>query len=865
MALLRSSRAEADLDREVAAHLALLEDDFVRRGMTADEARDAARRTLGGVDQTKERQRDERSFGWLEDLRRDLRYAARQLWRDRGVAAVGILSLALGIAAATAMFSAVDGVLLNPLPYRDVDRMVVMRWTDKTGRLNPMPMTPERFAEMLAAAAVEDGTLWEGSASASRRGDALDAILTGWLSPNAFRFFGIRAQLGRTFDGGIEQLTGELTPPVVLSERYWRRRFAGASDVVGQVLELDGVAHTVIGVVPTTFGWFDVDVFIPLPARAGPYGNYVKLKPGVSLDVASAELTAIMQQRARGNGLPTWQDLRVVLTELNEFETGRLRGAMTALAAAAGVLLLIGCANLSILLTSRGIARQQELAMRKALGASFNRLVRQLVTESLLSAGLAAALGVVLAYAFLPAVMAWLAVQRVQNGLIVTINGKVLLFAVGIAFVAGLAAGLWPSIHLSRDVQPPTRGEIGAARARRLHTLHVFGQVTLTVLLLAVSAAALQAYITLTRASLGYDPTNTTVFGFQLPRDRFTTWEERTAYYERLRAAVATIPGVTVAAVSLEVPPPVVSGRSGVTVDGVPLTTSTNAVMARVSSDYFAGVRMAMQRGRIWTPSEEARAAHVAVVNDAFVRAYLPGANPIGRRVELAGLDRRSPYTVAPPNYDKIVEVIGVVADARNVGLREEPLPAAFVPYTLLPRDGLRLVVRTANEASTLTNDVRRRVADVNRDQAMGTPTAMTTMLQISGWGRERAIALLFMACAGMALLLAGIGLYSVVSCAVAERRRELAVRMALGATAGGVVGAVLRTTATTVAGGLATGLALTVALNRPLMPWTDTPLWTSASLTLVILVFAAIGIIAVVVPARRAVALDPMVVLRGE
>lgn len=865
-AFIRFNRAERDLDREIGCHLALIEDDFVARGMTRDGARVAARRALGGIDQTKERHRDARSFTWLEDARRDLRYAARQLWRDRGVATVGILSLAIGIAAAATVYSAVDGVLLNPYPYDGVERTVTLRWTDKSGRLNPMPMNPDGFADMLTADAVESGVLWEVYSTATRQDGQVDSILAAWLSPNGFRFFGARPILGRLFDGDLTHVNTDPEQVVVLSARYWRERFGGAPDVLGRSLALDGTTYTIVGVMPPHIRLLDADVFIPLPPRAGPFMPFIKLKPGMSHDVAAAQLSAILQRRARANGAPQWRDMRVVVTPLRESATGHLSGVIFSLAAAVGVLFAIGCANLSILLTSRGIARRHELSMRKALGASSGRLVRQLLTESLLSSMIASGIGVGLAYLALPPLVAWVSVQAIPANVDITINGKVLGLAVAVAMLAGLASGLWPSLELARpNLTSANRGEVGGASDRRLHTLHVFAQVTLTVLLLAASAAALRTFITLTHASLGYEPSKTSILTVNLARGTFATWGERTAYYERLRTAMATIPGLESAAISLDTLPPVVSGRSGLTIDGVVMTTNGNIVMQRVSSGYFATLRIPLERGRMWDEDQDVEASHVAVVNEAFVRAYFADADPIGRRIDLGGLDRRSPYSLASPNYDRVVEVIGVIADSRNAGLRDPVMPAAFVPYTLLTWDYVRFIARAAIEPAALARAAQQRIAEVNGDQPLGSVTSMTERLRIAGWARQELAAMLFLACAGLGLLLAAVGLYCVVSCTVSERQRELAVRAALGASGSRIVGAVLWSTALTVMSGIVCGLILTVALDARLAHWTETSLWSLSSLAQAVIVLIVVGLVAIIIPTRRAIAVDPMTVLRGE
>lgn len=865
-AFVRSNRAERELTRELASHVALLEDEYRRQGMTADRARAAALKTLGGLDQAKERHRDERSVAWLEDLRRDLPYALRQLRREPATAVIGVLSLALGIGAVTPVVSTIETVVLSPYPYADVERLAVMEYTDRTGRVHPMATSIEGFSDLLKAHALEDGVLWEIYPTATGRDGERESITAGWLTPNAFRFFGVPPLVGTTFAGDIAHLTSGPEQPVVLSERYWRHRFGASPDVLGTSLELDGRSYTIVGVMPDRFRLFNGEIYIPIPPDTGPYFPFVRLKSGVTRDAAAAELSAIFQQRAQKNGRPNWRDLRVVLTDMREHATAHLTRVLGMLAAAVGLLLLIGCANLSILLMSRGIARRHELTMRQALGASNGRLFRQLLTESLLYATIAGVLGVAFAYALLPVIVYLMPSDVMPQDVQMAINAKVLAFTVLVAILSGVLAGLSPSLHFSRPrLNPTSRGEVVGTRERRLHSLHVLGQVAVTVLLLAGSAAALRTFVSLTRAELGYDPTNTVSVHFMLARGAFPTWAERNAYYERIRAAVATVPGVTAVAIALQGLPPRAPGRTGIEIVGGTTPTLENVVMERVSDEYFSTLRIPLARGRIWTPSEAAAAVHVAVVNETMARSYWPNESPLGKRIDVKALRKYASYETEPPNHSQIVEVIGVVRDARNNGLRDAALPAVYVPYTLLTWDAVTFLVRGRGAPSAIIRAAEQRIAEINPSQPVNKSQTMDERLRSEGWARQQFVASLFLLCAGTALFLAAIGLYSVVACAVSERRRELAVRVALGASRGRVVGAVLRTTAFTVLLGVVCGALLTMVLDRPLVRWTETSLWSVASLAQVIAVPIVAGGCAVLVPVRRALSLDPMAILRGE
>lgn len=776
-----------------------------------------------------------------------------------------MLSLALGIGATAAVFAAVNGILWSPYPYRGSGRMMVLtvsRHGESQGRLF---QTPDEFRNSIAQAkSLDGGILWDDWTMATKTGGLAESIPAGKLSPNAFAFLGIEPLLGQTFRGDAFTLASEPKLPVVLSYKYWQSRFGGSPHVIGQALVLDQQDYTVIGVMPERFRFLNSDVYVPLTMPGGPYFTMARVKAGVSSKAASAELESLLQNYAQRDGDPAWRDLRIHLVGMRDDAVGGFNGVLAILTGAVGLLLAIGCANVSILLVARGIERRHELAVRGAIGASAGRILRQLLTESLALSTGGAALGIAAGYGFLASILRYLPDNLVPKDIQIRIDPKVLAITTLVAVATGIAAGVWPALRLSR-LKPgfQAHGGIGRSGGRRMHALLMTGQVALTVVLLAGAGAALRTFLRLTSAQLGYDPRGVTALSMNLAYGGFPHWAERVSYYDRLRASVISHPEVETAAIQQGSPLPVLSDRSRFEIPGRRLSPSDRALLQHVSSEYFGVLRVPLLAGRAWDHREEMRPAHVAVINQAMAKRYWPGANPVGQRINVEDLKQFSSFQADSPGNDQWVEIIGVTGDTRNRGLGENAAPEIDVPYTLITPDGLTMLIRSRAPQAAAALAARQKIAEVNGEQGVYSVTSLEERLKTAGWARQQFVASLFLLIAGLALVLAAVGVYSVVACSVSQRAREFALRSALGASRGDILSSVFRSMGRALALGLAGGLAVTAVLDQPIARWTESRLWQPETLAPASAVLLLAGLAAILIPARRAASADPMDVLR--
>ena len=788
---------------------------------------------------------------------RDILYATRQLWRSRAFAFVAIVSLALGIGATAAVFSGVNGLLWSPYPYQDADRMVIPFSSHQSDSGGRMFMTTSEFqGSILQASLLDGGMLWDNWFMTAKASGLPESLRAGELSPNSFSFLGVSALLGRTFEGDAFSLKNESTLPVVLGYKYWRSHYAGSPDVLGRVMQLDQQDYTIIGVMPERFQFLESEIYVPLTKSGGPFFVMARTKRAATRAAAASELEALIR---RGEN----KELRVRLTSLRDDAVGSFTGVLSVLLGAVLMMLVVGCVNVSILLVARGIGRRHELAVREAVGASSGRLFRQLLTESLVLALAGGLAGIAVGYGFLGAILHFIPSDLIPPDIRIHIDPKVLAFTTIVAVLAGIAAGISPAFQFSR-AGFSARGNVGTLGARRTHSVLMQGQIAITVLLVAGAGAALRTFLHLTAAQLGYDPHHVVMLELDLADGAFKQWSERTAYYERLRAAIASIPGVESVAMIQDELPPAVPGRSRFEIPGREISESESLVLQRVSSGYFSTLRIPILRGRFWTPAEEARPAHVAVISESTARRYWPYDNPVGQRVRLASLKPYSIFQADSAGNDQWVEIIGVAGDVRNNGLREAALPAAYAPYTILTSDGAVFVIRSAGAQAGIVHAASQQIAAINGNQAVSRTSTLEERLKSAGWARQEFVASLFLLCAGLALLLAAGGLYSVVDCSVSQRASEFAIRSALGASRTDILSAVFRSAGVSVALGLMCGLALTVALDRPIARWTESGLWNPESLAPAVGVLAVAACCAIVLPARRALSSDPMDALRA-
>jgi predicted permease len=817
----------------------------------------------------------------MRSISQDLRFALRQFRKSPGFTITAIVSLALGIAATTAVFSVVRAVLLDPYPYANSDRMVHLVLKSKNGNgmdsdRTYINLTGPQLKQLGQVKAIESWAAMD-EWSLSTTGSELPEDVAGvYLTANAFNHFGVPALLGRELIPADAPEGQDPQPVVVLGYLFWQRHYNGDSGVIGRTLQLVRKNYTIVGVTPPRFTWGDGDVYLPLKLSNAPGRTYwpmVKLKPGVSHAAANAELQSLMEAFAKET--PTHfpaDSFRMKIEGLNDQFVERIGGSLYLLFAAVALLLIIGCGNVSILLLARGTAREHEIAVRSAVGASRFRILRQLLTESLLLSLAGAILGVLLAYRILAVIVAWLPEFSFPHEAAIQINMPVLLFSVGLALLTGILFGLSPSLQLSRPdvsaIMQASSKRTGGVSGKRLHVALIAGQIALTLVLLAAAGAAIEGFLHLMHTNLGYDPHNTMSVGIPVHDNTYTTWEVRKQYFDNLLHKVGELPSVASIAVSTNATPPSSGWDQKFEVMGTPSLQDQRARLQLVSPEYFSVLQIALLQGRIWDRTENQRAAHVAVINQTLARHYFPNGDVVGHQIKLPNVKAEPPMDLAPPGgSNDWLQVVGVIADVRDDGLRKPVKPAIYVPYTIHLPPWTQLLVHTHAPPLSILREVRAQVRTVDPDQQVEVHVRDLDqwITHQQEWAQEHMIAMLFGGFAILAQLLAAVGLYSVVSYSVLQRTNEFGIRLALGARRYDVVRLVLLSTAFSVGGGLLAGLVLSLALNRVLAKWSESSVRDPLILFAVMLLMAVVSATACLLPARRASSVDPTTALRYE
>ncbi len=806
----------------------------------------------------------------MRTLVQDVRYAFRQFLKSPGFAISAVLSLMLGIGATTAIFSVVYGVLLDPYPYKDAKRMVHVEMLDKNGRGPLLIVNGSQAPEVRNAASVDDLFL-QDEKQENLTGEKFPVTVNvGLYSPNMFDFMGVPPLLGREFTPA-DAPGGNPAPVAVLSYLFWQRQYGASRDVIGKLIELDHASYTVIGVVPPRFTWGDSDVYLPALPSADPHYywlSFIKLKPGTKYPAAQAEMQTLVDRFAKQDPKGYPQDMRVKIVTLNEQVLGRFAGTIVFLFGAVVVLLVIGCANVSILLLARGTARQHELAVRTSIGAGRGRLIRQLLTESVLLSVTGALLGVLAAYWGVKALSVMLPYYSFPHEAAIHVNAMVLIFSAGIALLTGILFGISPAYQLSRPhlsalIQASSAKLMGSTHSRNTHRLLISGQVALTLLLLAGAGGAVKTFLAKIHTPLGFDPDHVVALNVAMPKGATTTWQERINQNEMVRQAVAQAPGVAEAGVSTSWFPGFGGFYGKIEIQSKPTLTDSQAVLTLISPQLLSALRIPLLRGRIFDDAECRRGAHLAMVNQAFAKQYLGDLDPIGQSVRSPLLKTDQPNLLSAQSADNWLEVVGVVGDAKNDGLDRAVRPAIFLPYSFILPPEERFIVRASGDPETTIRSVKERLREINPELVVGRDHTLSWWLETDGWGKERFIATLFGLFAALALVLAATGLYSVVSFAVTQRTQELGIRMALGACPGSVVKLVLGSTAVMLSIGVAVGLTLSVILNHVVASWAGGSSRDPVTLFVAAAILFLVAGIACVLPAWRAASIDPMRALR--
>ncbi|HXW90009.1 MAG TPA: ABC transporter permease [Terriglobales bacterium] len=807
-------------------------------------------------------------------LRQDLGYSVRQLVKSPGLTLTALVSLAVGIGATTAVFSVIYAALINPYPFVSADRIVRLTIQSKAGPGEWANLNGLQIRQVRQLGIVESLLAMDYHAMILTGHELPENVNALGLISTGFTDLGVPPVLGRGIlpSDAIEGHDPEAV--TVLSYKFWQTHFLSDPDVVGKTIRLDRKNYLIVGVAAPRFRWYSADLYLPLKLTQDAGLVYIinlRLRKGVTHQEADAALQPLLDQFAKDMPKHFPERFRVRVEGLNEWVVRSISGTLYLLFGGVALLLAIGCGNVSILLLARGTARQHELAVRAAIGAGRGRIIRQLLTESLLLAAIAAGLGVLASYAILAGIRVLLPPYAFAPEVVIRINIPVLLFSVGVGLAAGLLFGLWPALQLSRTqagqlVQSNVRRLAGSVAGRRTNNGLIAGQVALTLLLLAGAGAAIEAFVGLMHKPLGYDPHNVMSVGVPLHDGAFTTWAARAAYFEQLRAKVAETPGVTMAAISSNATPPRNGWNSRVEILGQPTAEEQLGSINLVSPGYFAELRIALLQGRIWTETENHDGANVVVLNRTFAQRYFPNGDAIGHSLKLPGIEDNPPTVLSAQNIaDTWLLIVGVVEDARNDGLRDPVKPAIYVPYTLSMSRGTQILVRAEVSPLTLLHAVEAQLALVNPEQQIYSTVSNleTWITDEPEWQQEHLAAWIFGILAWLALALAAVGLYSVVSYIVAQRTNEFGIRMALGAQPWEVMRIVFLSTAGSVGSGIATGLALTLVTNKILESWAGGNVWDPINLAGGTLLLSLAAMIACAIPAWHASRVDPMVALR--
>jgi predicted permease len=806
----------------------------------------------------------------------DIRFAARELRKRPGFALTAILSLALGVGATSAVFSVIYAVLIDPFPYPGYERLMELRLLDKNGREDGSGLNGPQIEQLSKAKSIESIVTMGGWNLTTTDGDVPEDVRAFYLSANSASHWGIPAMMGRWFIPSDAPPGGEAQRVVVLPYQFWQKYYMGDPNVIGRKIQLVHKSYEVIGVMPPRFKWGEADLYVPQKITSDPkeyFGASIKLKPGVTVEQANAELQPLVEDFAKAapSRFPEGK-FRVNLRSIVDIYARPLGTTLYVLLGAVASLLLIGCGNVSILLLARGAERQHEIAVRAAVGADRRRIIRQLLTEALLIATVGAGLGVLIAWRSLPVIVSWLP-HAFPAESVIKVNLPVLSFSVGLAFATAIVFGLSPALQLSRPdiarlMQGSGRRVAGSSAAKRTHGVLVGAQVALTLLLLTVAGAAAKGFLKLINAELGYDPHFAMSLPIPIHENTHIPWQDRSQYFEHLRAHIAAMPQVVEAGISTNATPPSNGFTGPFEIFGVSTAEKPEASVNLVSPEYFSILRIPLVQGRLWDHAETMRGAQVAVVNEKLARKFWPNGDAIGQRLRIPRLvEEVSTNSPAAPGADGNFQIVGIVADARNDGLRKPIQPGIYVPFTVRMWMFTQVLVRTRVPPESMLHDFRAQIIQVDPDQQI-----IGNARDLEGWitredeyGQQQLVARLFGIFSVIALLLAAVGLYSVVSYGVANRTNEFGIRIALGAKASDVMRIVVSSTVRSLGIGIAAGVAISLILGKIATQWINESPRDPLILLGVTAVLVLAAALACVMPARRAASVDPMVALRQD
>ncbi|MGA8161932.1 MAG: ABC transporter permease [Acidobacteriaceae bacterium] len=887
--LLHRKRVDAELDEEVRAYADLVAEEKAAGGTAAGEARRQALAELGGMEAVKQAVREARAGTQLDNLWQDSRYGLRQLRRNPAFAGAAIVTLGLGIGATTSIFSVVYSLLLRPLPYAEASRLVSIS-------VLPSPdfVAARQSLHSFAGLAGYD----EGNDNLTGAGEPVRVTRAG-VTANLFPMLGVEAQVGRVFSASDDRRGGPAV--IVLSNRLWRSQFGGDRSVVGRAVTINGVRETIIGVLPAHFSFPDAglepDYYVPADLDSATTLSVTtpvmwihaigKLRPGATVEAAQAEVKTFFAGRVHWYPAPFWpwaEHRDVKVESLQRDLTGDQRQPLWVLLACVGAVLLIACANVANLQLARAVARRQETAIRGALGASRTRLVRQFLVEGLTLSLVATVLGLAIAgmaagvirhvsapgvAGLTPGIAEWLRLPLGKAGAVVQVDGWVFAFAGGLALVTTLLFGLAPALGatgstLRRDLKTAGLRATAGREHRVLRHGLLVAEVGLAVALLASAGLLLRSFANVMRYDSGFDPSHT-LTAMTLLSDQQSSEEHTLNFVQQVVARLQALPGVEAAAATSLLPvetiggtPQIFAAQGAIPPVDAWLTTPSvgTAQLTSVTPEYFRAVGTPLLGGRGFSGADGANAPRVAVVNRAFAKRFL-GGDAVGKAF-------RTNLWQGPFHYT-VVTVVGMVPDVRHGSLEDRPEAEAFLPEAQSPNGTVNFIVRTRVDAASLSGAVRRVVAEVDATQPLFDVETMEE--RVDETVAQRRLVMLLTACfAVLAVVLSGVGVYGVFAYSMHQRRQEMGIRLALGASRGGVVRLVVAQAARLIVVGGAAGIGAALLLSRLLASMlVGVSAHDAVSFAAACVLMVVIAILASAIPAAEAGRTDLVSVLRAE
>ena len=865
-ALTNKKELDIELDEELKFHLERDVEQNIKSGMAPDDARNAALRAFGGVDQSKEECRDARGVNLVENTLRDISYSVRVLLKSYAFTIVVVLTLALGIGANTAIFSFANGILLRPLPYPQSDRLAVLDETARRGE-EFSPVSYPNFLDWREQNTVfEDVAVHFGTSRYGLSGAGEPVEIRGSrISHSLLDVLRVSPQLGRTFTADEDR--PERDAVVIIGHELWQKYFGGDTDVLGKQIVLSNRSRTIVGVMPRGFRFPEIsELWVPLALTPQTFTrtdhgltSIARLKDGVTIAQAQAEMHNIAARIEQQNPV-TNEGRGVRVTSLHDNLAGDYREALLILLGVVGCVLLVACVNVANLMLGRATARQKEFALRAALGASRWRIVRQLLIESLLLAIVGGALGFALSLLALHLLLNAIPIQ-LPFWMDFGIDLRVLVFTLGITLLTGLIFGAIPALQTSRvDLNDTLKeGGRGSSGFRgRSRSALVITEIALSLVLLVGAGLMIQSFLRLRQVNIGLDAKNVFTATVILPRAKYREPQQRITFFKQLVERVRNVPGVEAAGATGTLPLNGNNWGRSLTVEGYPVLSVGQAPSIQhtvVTPGYFRTMGITLLAGRDFTDADTFEALKVTIVDERLARHYWPNDSAVGKRVRFGPPENNEPWHT----------IIGVVKSVRHERVQQDTDESVYLPHLQIPTPNLTLVARTTGDPNVMTGAIRREVAQLDRDQPISEIATMEEVVAESIW-QPRLYAMLFVVFAGGALVLALIGIYGVMAFLVQTRTHEIGVRMALGATARDVfkliVGRGMKLTVFGIVIGVAGAIGLTRLMHSLLFNTSATDPFTFIVIAILLSVAA---FLACYIPARRAARVDPLTALRYE